>query len=1305
MDSSVPPLLELIAVELRGSDTNFIGMATLISPRLAITAAQLVENHQDYLLDLKSVSNETRIRATVIGRDDKLGFAALETGPDSAITLPEKILSTSEPTTGSQWESLYFSPIRGDVYRPLGEVAGIELMEGVPRLKLSKVAPLALGIIGAPIVVDNQLVGVMVQDDTSNKYCYAIPVAEIVRNSNHEAIRSQIANESEFSGEVEPKQSEPAAELNETEFLARLSPSSRSALAHAKGILHVLERSKSKLHMEHLIAGLFQKEGGPTQKELLRAGIDREKLTEIVDSVEETSLPAADAYTPDLNPELPALSKHVREALIAAVAFADANKFFTPRLDPLSGSSLIRSRHLIRGALSVRDCSLIKALLSQGVDPLMIPLNDEPQPPRTPRRPTQAGIRSDDPEGEDLLDIKAEVEALCTVLASRDVKPPISLGLFGEWGSGKSFFMKKMEARFNQLKEVGRQGDSSYCANIVQLWFNAWHYMDTNLWASLATEIFDELAQELARQDALAAGKDPEYERAQLVAKRATATEKVTEAAEAKREADAKLRASEQQLRTIHSGEATVAMSPQAVLREGYRFAIQQPEVRQTVVAAEGQLKQKVQEAATTLNMGQTPDSVKQQLLELQGLWGYAKAIFLAIRNTKNKWSLILLLATFLILVVAIVWLLPILLAQPWIKNTWVRVAGVTLALLGAISPYLPAANRALKIVREAVKSNQESVEHARLEAERNLQVAHEQLQESAKKADEDLQKAVNEAQRLTNDLEALRADRKMSSFIRQRQQSSDYTRYLGVIAKARNDFEQLSVLIAKEQERSAKEQNAQRLKQKVGETNAALELATADQQLLLPRIDRIILYIDDLDRCPEEKVVDVLQAVHLLLAFPLFIVVVGVDPRWLLHSLRQHSKAFQARTEDEQESPEEESTHWQSTPLNYLEKIFQIPFTLWPMGKSGFGKMVDTLTEPPESAKLEEKPGPVVVSSETPAPEPPPPPENVTVDSSTKADVAIQSTEPAAQSTGPAAVVRSERSWHRRLRDSFKTVWPFKPGRSADSESPAPQTAANAVVTASIPEAVASEAASTETQEETTKILITSVAVQTDGQTVAGDIDPNPEHLQIKSWERSFMKQLHLLIPSPRATKRFVNVYRLIRASVDVDERLELEDFTGDENQGKYRAVLLLLAILTGYPDQATEMLRDLLEKEHKETWWEFIDDFKLRVEKRTLPKQGTPVTGGTATKTKASRAKPGGSDNKSGEKPGTDLGTLNAADAERWEQLLEKLDQLRGVIGPDESCADFVDWAPKVARYSFQSGRVLLTRNPQGAQNRIYQ
>ena len=56
-----------------------------------------------------------------------------------------------------------------------------------------------------------------------------------------------------------------------------------------------------------------------------------------------------------------------------------------------------------------------------------------------------------------------------------------------------------------------------------------------------------------------------------------------------------------------------------------------------------------------------------------------------------------------------------------------------------------------------------------------------------------------------------------------------------------------------------------------------------------LPAIDRIVLYIDDLDRCPPRRVVEMLEAIHLLLAVRLFVVVVAVDPRWLLRAIAVH--------------------------------------------------------------------------------------------------------------------------------------------------------------------------------------------------------------------------------------------------------------------------------------------------------------------------------------------------------------------------------------------------------------------------------
>ena len=86
--------------------------------------------------------------------------------------------------------------------------------------------------------------------------------------------------------------------------------------------------------------------------------------------------------------------------------------------------------------------------------------------------------------------------------------------------------------------------------------------------------------------------------------------------------------------------------------------------------------------------------------------------------------------------------------------------------------------------------------------------------------------------------------------------------------------------------------------------------------------IDRIVLYIDDLDRCSPQQVVAVLQAVHLLMALDLFVVVVGVDPRWLVRSLQdEYPKLLESSRENGGGAD-----GWDASPEDYLEKISASP-------------------------------------------------------------------------------------------------------------------------------------------------------------------------------------------------------------------------------------------------------------------------------------------------------------------------------------------------------------------------------------------
>src|SRR5262249_10933677 len=105
---------------------------------------------------------------------------------------------------------------------------------------------------------------------------------------------------------------------------------------------------------------------------------------------------------------------------------------------------------------------------------------------------------------------------------------------------------------------------------------------------------------------------------------------------------------------------------------------------------------------------------------------------------------------------------------------------------------------------------------------------------------------------------------------------------------------------------------------------------------------------------------------------------------------------------------------------------------------------------------------------------------------------------------------------------------------------------------------------------------------------------------------------------------------------------------------------------ILTGYPAEATEILRAILEgclpgpvPRPTTTFWALVEEF----EKQNKATAGIPAKGET-----------------------------NADDRERWRELIVRLRRVRALVPEDQKCAELVEYARQVARYSFQSGRILL-------------
>jgi len=76
----------------------------------------------------------------------------------------------------------------------------------------------------------------------------------------------------------------------------------------------------------------------------------------------------------------------------------------------------------------------------------------------------------------------------------------------------------------------------------------------------------------------------------------------------------------------------------------------------------------------------------------------------------------------------------------------------------------------------------------------------------------------------------------------------------------------------------------------------------------------RIVLFIDDLDRCSPDKVVEMLEAVQILIKTSLFVVVMAVDVRFITRALENEYHGILTRRGD-------------PSGLDYIEKIIQIPY------------------------------------------------------------------------------------------------------------------------------------------------------------------------------------------------------------------------------------------------------------------------------------------------------------------------------------------------------------------------------------------
>ena len=681
-----------------------------------------------------------------------------------------------------------------------------------------------------------------------------------------------------------------------------------------------------------------------------------------------------------------------------------------------------------------------------------------------------SGFSADTRTEKDLIGIGAEVDAFAYLISAKALQPPLAIGLFGDWGAGKSFFMEALRERIHKITKDAQgsgqpQSRISIHKYIAQIEFNAWHYVEGELWASLVEHIFRNLKTR------------PEDEPSLLQTRQQVLIEQLESARREQKIVQDTIRELEKQLSETRSRVEALEDQRQAALKR--LNDLKATDILQATPLNEDDKKAIIgplQELGVTQAYNNAAE-LKQAIDELHEVLQRGNALTTPLRERGWKWAL------GLILVILIGPAISLLLTEignvPAVTNGLASIS----AFLSGLTVMLKQGTSWLSSALARVESAQQKLDAKRREVEADFasRIAEAERRYNQKvmdleQAQEEEKAKARQIEELEKELKQLTPGRVLLDFINERVGSQDYRKHLGIAALIRSDFEQLSKLIADQ------------LKEFIENDDGQISEKSKH------RINRIVLYIDDLDRCPPDRVVQVLQAVHLLLAFPLFVVVVAVDARWLSQSLQTHYQDLLTTGRQRDGLAMSEGFGQQASPQDYLEKIFQIPFWVRPLPEKARVRIIQGLVEGSLVSASNERP---------------------------KSD---GETSPANQGSGNEDVATQG--------EQEKSVVHWEP-----SERRRPL----------------------------------DLEVKT---------ELKPQSLDIEPIELQFMAELRSLLgETPRSVKRFVNIYRLMKA-VSLDQTTK---FVQDKPDADFKQVLFLLAILTGLPAISREFFR-LLRPERSE-------------------------------------------------------------------------------------------------------------------------
>lgn len=560
-------------------------------------------------------------------------------------------------------------------------------------------------------------------------------------------------------------------------------------------------------------------------------------------------------------------------------------------------------------------------------------------------------VFNDRAHGEDQLGIRDEVEALAETLLLRDVEPPVAIGVLGGWGSGKSFvihlinqYVQSVRAK-SVKKGWGNEDEKdpqvpAFVGHIYQINFNAWTYAKSNLWASLMDTIFSSLNRQMQLERLLAhkelSPNGPPPSKDQIVANMLAGGDEFKKIYLDNVQID--------QDKDLEPWRKNLVHWSQYLMKETLLWNImrgQQVETFEKLKDTEEQLHQLKQrreqfEKERVLNeieasdlddtarlaylqsiknfmlaflsdalSGAAKEELKKQdvkdediqkfLKEAKGVWGGLNTIIAAFRRSKLYllWAIIFFALT---LFLPSFWTeyaekpIQFYIAQG--ISIFLTILPVAKVLYSWAVKFVSISQEANKILEGAYATQQ--AKHAEIIvnstdmplSQKISQLQNDISQGSLAAYDALINLLETQAEEQRQKIGPSAKYSNLFEFVQSRIDAAVYENQLGLMHQVRQDVDELTFNL----------------------------VDNADKDIFPRGKPRVILYIDDLDRCPPGRVVEMLEAVQLLLNTKLFIVILGLDTRYVTRALEKEYKEILQHEGD-------------PSGLDYIEKIIQIPY------------------------------------------------------------------------------------------------------------------------------------------------------------------------------------------------------------------------------------------------------------------------------------------------------------------------------------------------------------------------------------------